>query len=381
MQINTEFSNTTKDNSNLQSLWVSVLCLMAFGILFIYSSSGVYASQKFNNEFLFVKKQIIFAISSVLIAFAVAKYVPLNFILKHSLSLSVLLNILCLLSLTSLVGKKTLGASRWIEIGGFQFQPSEFLKISIILYASKLISNWNSKSTLKNKIKEIIIFPITFMTLLLQPDFGSCLIIFAALSLILFVSGVNILYFIFGLLGSAGTLFVLGILEPYRMKRLTSFLNPFADPLGSGFQTIQSLIAVAGGGFFGKGIGNSQQKLFFLPEAHTDFIFAVIAEEMGVLGVVVVILVFCSLLLHLVVISNSLNQNTHKIFAIGLLGLIGSSFLMNIMVVCGLFPTKGLALPFVSAGGTSLISNTLAIGLVTGAFLNQTNNTQKTRLI
>lgn len=340
-----------------QTLWFPVIALISFGLLFVYSASSVYAAQKYGDEFLFAKKQLIFLLPGALAAFVGAKF-PLEKLQKWSLRILLATLVLSFLTLAPVVGKRILGAARWISVMGFQLQPSEFLKISAVLYLSSRLAaarfQWSS------------LFPLALAVALLlkQPDFGTTVILVTGFAAVLFFYGIPKRYFFGGLALLIPVLGALAITAPYRIKRLIAFIDPFSDPLGSGFQVIQSFVAIASGGLFGKGLGGSQQKLFFLPEAHTDFILSVIGEEMGFVGLVIIFLIYGILFYSLLQVLLAVAEPFQRMLTAGLLTMIAASTLVNMGVCAGLLPTKGLTLPFISSGGSSLVANLFAMGLL-----------------
>ena len=260
--VNNEHGKFTKYGA--QTLWLPVLALISFGLLFVYSSSGIYASEKYGNEFIFVQKQLLYLIPGIIAAFIGAR-ISLPWLQKHSGILFALSTIAVLATKAPLIGKKVGGASRWLSVAGYQVQPGEFLKIAAVLFCAKLLVEK------PHAIWRAGVCGIAFAALLVQPDFGSALILTCGAVGLLLIHGLPKRIF-FGLLAAGlPIIFVMMIAAPYRVRRLVSFLDPYSDPLGAGFQVIQSFVAIASGGLFGKGLGGSQQKLFFLPEAHTDF--------------------------------------------------------------------------------------------------------------
>jgi len=340
-----------------QTLWFPVVALLSFGLLFVYSASSVYAGQKYGDEFLFAKKQLLYILPGALAAVAGAK-IPLEKIQRWSIWLMLGALALMTLTLTPFLGKKILGASRWISLHGFQFQPSEFLKVATVIHLSACLAEK------KVQWKKILPIGFGFAILLRQPDFGTVVILLVGLSSILFFHGIPKRYFLGGLAALLPLLAILAIAAPYRLKRIVTFLDPFADPLGSGFQVIQSFVAIASGGFFGKGLGGSQQKLFFLPEAHTDFILSVIGEEMGFVGILIIFLIYIMLFYSLLQLLVAVTEPFHRMVTAGLLAMLAASTLVNMGVCAGMLPTKGLTLPFISSGGSSLVANLFAMGLL-----------------
>jgi cell division protein FtsW len=350
-------------------LWVPVIALTGFGILFVYSSSSVYSSQHFGTEFYYAKRQTIYLIPAILAAIIGAKISFDNFY-KYIKYLFFAFVILTFATHVPHIGKTVSGASRWISIGPLPaIQPSEFLKIFTIMFMTWILTS-KSGEFIKNEPKRLS-NALEFLTLFLAPiaiisqkDFGSTVVVISGAVAILFMNGLPKRYFagIFGIIISGLTTAIL--IEPYRISRIMTFLDPFKDPLGSGFQVIQSFVAVANGGLFGRGIGESQQKLFFLPEAHTDFILAVITEEMGFIGILVLTILYSVLyyaILRLVIYGSS---HRDRLLATGAFAMLVTTTIINMGVVAGALPNKGLPLPFISNGGTALVANFFIIGLL-----------------
>jgi len=349
-------------------LWIPVLALSGFGILFVYSASSVYSLQTYGNEFYFAKKQALFLIPSFIAAFAGAK-IPLEFFYKYIKFIFAALVILTFATHLPHIGRRVGGAARWLNLGPFPIQPAEFLKsfaLMFMVYITTKSPTRNANSYLKKHGTTINYLCLTMapISIIAQKDLGTTLVVVAGFLAILFMNGLPKRFFaaIFGLLTSA-LIFAI-VVEPYRIARIMTFLNPFKDPLGAGFQVIQSFIAVANGGIFGRGIGESQQKLFFLPEAHTDFILAVITEEMGFVGVLVLAILYSVLyyaILRLVLYGKT---HTDRLFAAGVFTMLALTTIINMGVVAGALPTKGLPLPFISNGGSALIANFFIIGIL-----------------
>jgi cell division protein FtsW len=340
-----------------QALWFPVLALTALGLLFVYSASSVYAGQKYGDEYLFFKKQLMFLVPALVCAF-LGMRIKISFFDRYAGRLFLGALVMTFLTKAPYIGKKVLGASRWIQIGGFQIQPSEFLKVAAVIFASYLLA--------KHPRRVLHLWPIgvAFVALLLQPDFGSTMILVSGLTAMIFLHGIPIRFFTTGALLALPALTGIMIAAPYRVKRLVTFLDPFADPLGSGFQIIQSFVAIANGGLFGKGLGGSQQKLFFLPEAHTDFILAVIAEEMGFAGVVVVAAIYALLFIAMIQLIKRVSSHRERLLGTAIFTMLAASTIVNMGVVAGLLPTKGLPLPFVSSGGSSLLASFFMMGIL-----------------
>ena len=274
-------------------LLISVLALSIFGIIMIYSSSNVWASYKYNNPYKFLFSQIIFFLIGLLLIF-VLKKINYKLYYKDSTKILIICFILLVLVLIPGIGSVRNGSRSWFGIGGLGVQPSELAKIGLIIFTSKYLSlNEKEMRSLKKGVLPILfVILIFFGLILLEPDFGTAMVITVSLIAMIFISNAKISLFIgafiIGLLGIVGLI----IVAPYRMARIISFLNPWIDPLGSGFQIIQSLYAIGPGGLLGMGFMNSRQKNFYLPEPQTDFIFSIISEEFGFLGVLIVIGLF-----------------------------------------------------------------------------------------
>ena len=336
-------------------------------MLFVYSASSIYALENFGNEFLFVKKQAL-AVAGGFFAAAIGLTLNLDFLLSKAKWIFALGVLALVLTHIPGIGHNVNGASRWIKIGPYTTQPAEFAKAATAVFAAMALSKATIvREAFRGILPVIIVFPL----LLKQPDFGSSVVILSAVTLMLFIAGLPMRFFAAGFVALVPVLTSLLVFFPYRLRRLVSFLDPFADPLGSGFQVIQSFLAVASGGLFGKGLGNSTQKLFFLPEAHTDFVVAVIGEEMGFAGVFVLIAMLSLLFFALINILQSLENRAHMMLCTGLFALLSGNTLVNLGVVVGLLPTKGLPLPFVSAGGSSYVLSMFAIGVFGQAWFRQ----------
>ena len=264
------------------------------------------------------------------------------------------------------IGSIRNGSRSWFGISSFGIQPSEFAKIGLIIYVSKYLSS-NSKiikDIKKGLLPLLIVIILFFILIMLEPDFGTAMVILLTLTILIFISGVKLSFFIkIGILGLIGIVFLI-MIAPYRIKRIISFLNPWSDPLGSGYQIIQSLYAIGPGGLLGQGFLNSYQKQFFLPEPQTDFIFSIISEEFGFLGIIIVSFSLFFIFYQIIKISLKCNDLFGKYLSFGLgIGIIIQS-LLNIAVVIGLIPVTGVTLPFLSYGGSSLLVSMASTGII-----------------
>lgn len=339
--------------------------LLAVSCLMVYSSAAMLSSEKYGSlSALFVRHLISVGIGLVLMFVVIA--IPIR-VVKRISPLMIGIGILMLgLVFVPGIGKSSGGAERWFQIFSLRFQPSEFVKLFIALYFASYISRHEHKMF---RIGSGIIVPmfvvgVVSILLLLEPDFGSTVVIVGVVFAQLLMS--SRLVHLFGLgIGALGALLLLAVAEPYRFRRIEAFLDPFRDPQNQGYQLIQSLIAVGSGGIFGKGLGAGEQKLFYLPAAHTDFIFAVIAEECGLVGALFVFFLFIYLGYRGFRLAYLLSHNSYLCsLAVGLTMLIIFPAMLNVGVVLGLLPTKGLVLPFISFGGTAMISNLLVLGML-----------------
>ena len=345
-------------------LLIIVIITAIFGIVMIYSASFIWADYKFNDPFKFVKAQSAFFIMSLLLVFILRKVNPKIYYEKANLILLICFILLVLVLIPGL-GKIRNGSRSWFGIGGFGIQPSEAVKLAMILWVSKYLSNTNKVyKGIKPVLPVLMLVMLVFSLIMLQPDFGTGVILVMAIVVLLFVAGVNMKYFYIlfaiGVVGSIGLI----IIAPYRMSRITSFLNPWNDPLGSGFQIIQSLYAIGPGGILGFGFLNSRQKHFYLPEPQTDFIFSIICEEFGMIGALFVVLMFFIMAYCGIKLALKEDNLFKKYLIFGLTFQIIFQAILNLCVVVGLIPVTGVTLPFLSYGGSSLLISMLSIGLI-----------------
>ncbi len=346
-------------------LLITVLSLIIFGIIMIYSASSIWANYKFNDSFHFVKQQSLFAIIGLIIMLIVSK-IDYKFYYKKANLILVLCITLLILVLIPGIGSVRNGSRSWFGIGSFGVQPSEAAKLGLIIFTSKYLNNSNKflKSYKKGVFPILIVVIILFGLIMLQPDMGTGVILFISIIALLFIAGVNMkFFFIMGIIGIIGVIGLV-IIAPYRMDRITSFINPWKDPLGTGFQIIQSLYAIGPGGLLGRGYGNSIQKHFYLPEPQTDFIFSIITEEFGIVGAFIVIGLFILLLYRGIKISLNAKDNFSKYLSFGITFQIIFQAVLNLMVVSGMIPVTGVTLPFLSYGGSSLLISMASIGII-----------------
>lgn len=358
---------------------LSVLfALISIGLLMIYSASTFYAEQTMGSKYYFISRQIIHFFIG-LIALRIAIVFPYKRYKAIIGPLMVLSFILMVLVLIPGIGRQVGHARRWIRFLGFGFQPSELLKIVMIIWVAFFLER--KKDVLihfsKGVLPSLSVVGGFCFLLVLQPDFGTAVLIVFTLLIMIFTAGVRPIHMIGSLSGMAVIGVYLVSSRAYRMRRITGFLDPWADPLDSGFQLIQSLIAFGTGGVFGQDLGNSQQKLFFLPESHTDFIFSILAEETGFIGVLVVLALIVILMLKGFSVALETGDEFGKNLSFGITIIIVLQSIFNIAVVSGLLPTKGIPLPFISYGGSSLIINMYMVGIIVNIANSQSLSKQK----
>ena len=323
------------------TLLISVIIISIFGILMIYSASYIWAEYKYNDALKYVKNQGLFFIVGLILMIIISKIDYKIYLKKANVILLICIALLILVLIPG-IGTVRNGSRSWFGIGSFGIQPSEFTKLGLIIFVSKYLA-YNEKATknFKGILPILGLLVLIFGLIMLQPDFGTGTIIVMSIIGLLFIGGVNFKYFIrlgiFGVVGIVGLI----LAAPYRLSRILSFLNPWSDPLGSGFQIIQSLYAIGPGGLFGFGIGNSRQKHFFLPEPQTDFIFSIISEELGFLGCAIIVLLFITICYIGFKISRNCNDLFGKYLSFGIIFQIGFQACLNLMVVVGLIPVTG----------------------------------------
>ncbi len=347
---------------NLFSVTVILICI---GVVMIYSASSIYAAEHYKDGFFFLKRHLSFLLIGALLTFAVM-CVDYRKLQKYAKPMLITAFVLLVLVLIPGIGREVSGARRWFRFQFLSFQPSEFAILAVIAYVADFIARKGDslQSFVKGFLPPMYVLGATVLLILIQPDLGTSVSLAVAVFVMLFVARVRIAYLVSVLLASVPALAILILSAPYRRARILAFLNPWADPKGTGFQIIQSQISLGSGGFFGVGLGHSKQKLFYLPAAHTDFIFSIIGEELGLIGTLGVIVLFIIFIhLGIKVIRNAPDKFGYFL-SLGLVSMICFKAVVNIGVSCGVFPTKGLPLPFISYGGSSFIFDMVAVGLL-----------------
>ena len=346
-------------------LLTTILLLLFIGIVMVYSSSYIWAEYKFADSLYFVKRQLLFAGVGVAGMFFFM-YIPYSNWAKYAKIILLVCFGLLLIVLIPGVGLTRGGAQSWIGIGAFSIQPSEFMKLGLIIFLAVFLST-NQKfitSFKKGFLPALLLVFIAFGLIMLQPDLGTGMVLVLTCMIMIFVSGARISHFIgLGLLGLVGFALLI-ISAPYRISRITAFLNPWEDPLGDGFQIIQSLYAIGPGGLMGVGLGNSLQKYFYLPEPQTDFIFAILGEELGFIGGTLLLLLFVLLFWRGIRVALEAPDSFGRFLALGIVSMLTIQVMINISVVIGLIPVTGITLPFLSYGGSSLTLTLCSVGIL-----------------
>jgi cell division protein FtsW len=342
-----------------------VLFLVGIGIVMVYSASSALALKKFGSDYFFLKKQALFAFAGVVVL-VVSRHFPYRYyrILAYPL-LGVSLALLAVIQFTSL-GLSVGGSIRWMRLGSFSFQPSELARIALVVYLAYSMEKKGEK--IKNFaigfIPHVMVLGIFVILIIIQPDFGSVVILGALTWIMLFIGGVRFSQLFASLLVILPVGYLFLINAEYRLKRILGFLNPWEYPADEGYQIVHSLMAFGTGGLWGTGIGKGYQKLFYLPEPHTDFIFSVVGEELGLLGVLVIIGLYTWIVIRGIAIARNAPDLFGSYLAVGLTIAMGLQIVVNMGVTLGLLPTKGLTLPLLSYGGTSLLINMASIGIL-----------------
>ncbi|SDB87583.1 spore cortex peptidoglycan biosynthesis regulator SpoVE [Pelagirhabdus alkalitolerans] len=346
-------------------LFVIISLLIIIGILMVYSASSVWAIHRFNDGFYFAKRQLLFASFGFILMY-ILSFIPYHVYKSLARPLFLVSLLLVIAVVIPGVGLVRGGARSWIGVGAFSIQPAEFIKLSLIMYLARLITKRKIQLDhfFKSFLPLVLLIVICFGLIMLQPDLGTGMVLVMSSLILLFIAGAKVSYFV-GLI----TLGVIGLIllilsAPYRINRITAFLNPWEDPLGSGFQIIQSLYAIGPGGLFGVGFNQSLQKYFYLPEPHNDFIFSIVSEEFGFIGAAFIICLFVLLIYRLVRIAFFATDPFASLVVSGITAMIAIQVMINISVVIGLIPVTGITLPFLSYGGSSLTLLLASMGIV-----------------
>lgn len=346
----------------IKSFLTTLAIIITIGLIMVWSSSYILANENFGTPYHYIIRQLVNLFLAIVIAYTVSK-TKYTFWLKYGYIINILASVVVALTIVKGIGSSAKGASRWLSFGGFSLQPGEIVKFTVILSALTFFENWNKMDS-KERLKHGGTLFLPLVLLIKQPDFGTFFICFVVISFVCFMSSFPRKYFYYSLIGGGlAGVFVL-FSQAYRVKRLLTYLDPWKNPQGSGFQIIQSYMAFANGSAIGQGLGNSNEKLFYLPEAHNDFIFSVLGEELGFMGVFILISLFIAFIYFGFKLALQVRERIGIILAASVVFVLGLQALLNMSVVLGLLPTKGLNLPFVSYGGSSLLCNFFGIGLL-----------------
>lgn len=345
-------------------LLICVLVLSAIGLVMVYSASSFLADKRFLDSTYFVKQQLKHLVVGIIcmVVLACMNYQKLRNI---AFPLLIILFIALLLVLVPGVGHKAGGAARWLKILSFSIQPAELAKPVMVIFLARWLSDHQEEThTIKTFIICMGVMLLLALPIILEPDLGMTITLAMVTVIMLFIAGTKIRYLLFIALASLPVLYLLVFRVSYRLDRITAFLRPWDDPADTGFQIIHSFMAFGSGGISGVGLGHSMQKLFYLPEPHTDFVLSVLAEEFGLVGVTVVLSLFLVVIWRGIKIALESKDLFGTYLAIGATLIIGLQAFINAGVVMGLLPTKGLTLPFISCGGSSLLTNFICVGLL-----------------
>ncbi|MCL4361158.1 putative lipid II flippase FtsW [Candidatus Dependentiae bacterium] len=347
-----------------------ILCLI--GLIFVYSSSSAFAFEKNKCANFYLNKQAVgILLGSIALLFA--RFISLKKIYKFSFIFFLFSLFLTALTIITPLGQTIHGSKRWLFFHGFGFQPSELLKVSLILYLAYFLNRkqFQLNSFVRGYLPFLTVLSVVSLILLKQPDFGQTITLGASSFLIFYLGGCKIKHLMVTLFSSVPLVIGLIFAQPYRLKRIMTFLDPWSDPKGAGFQIIQSLIAIGSGKLYGLGIAQSKQKFFYLPMQHTDFVFSIIAEETGFIGCFAIISLYLTYLYVGFKLSTFVESTFCKSVILGFIILINLQVLINLCVTTGLLPTKGIGLPFISYGKSAIICNLFMVGILLNCLKNE----------
>jgi cell division protein FtsW len=346
-------------------LLIVTLALVGVGIVMVYSTSAIIAGDRFGDPYYFLKRQGLYAgIGFVLMILMI--FVPYRILKKFAYPILILSVLFLIAVLIPGIGHRAGGSMRWLKIQSFSFQPSEFAKLGLVIFLAYFLTKKDERirSFSFGFLPTVLLSGLVIALVAREPDFGAALFLSTMVFLLMFVSGARVIYIVGAFIIAVPVVYYFLMNVGYRYKRLMSFIRPWEDPTGTSFQIIQSFLSFGSGGLFGLGLGEGRQKLFFLPAPHTDFIFSVIGEELGLVGAMVVVLLFFIFTVRGIHIGLSLEDKFASYLALGITLMISLQAVINMGVVLGLLPTKGLTLPLVSYGGTSLVTNLVGVGIL-----------------
>ena len=346
-------------------LFGAMVVLLSIGVVMVYSASAIMATDRFHDPYFFLKKQLVWAALGA-IALSVAVRVDYRRLERLQWPILIAAAVLLVMVLVPPFAQPINGTRRWLRVAGVSFQPAELAKLALVLYLAAYLARRREglSDFRRGLLPPLTIAGLFALLVLAQPDLGNCLTLIIVTFGLLYLAGVRLVHLAM-LVAPALPLMMLAVwMAPYRLRRITTFLDPWADQKGGGFQIIQSWLALGSGGLFGRGMGESKQKLFYLPESHTDFIFAVLGEELGFLGAVVLVALFAVLIWRGLRVGVRAPDAFGAYLALGITLLIATQTLVNLGVVTGSLPTKGLPLPFISFGGSALLMTMLSTGVL-----------------
>jgi len=347
-------------------LFITVLILLSMGLIMVFSASAPTAERDYSDVYYLIKKQLRFAVLGVIAMLLAANYEYRKYGRKTVLALMGASIVMLVLVLVPGIGKEVNGSRRWIEIGSYQFQPSEMAKMALILFLSFYLSKRKRplNTLLGDLMPYLFVVGLISVLLLLETHLSQTVIMISISIIILFVAGAKVKHFLL-LVAPVGAVLVAVIMfTDYMAPRINAYLYPWSDPKGDGWQTIQSLYAIGSGGLFGRGLGQSMQKFLWIPEPQNDYIFAILAEELGFIGVVAVLLLFMILIWRGIKIAVHAPDVYGSLIATGVTALIAVQSLFNVAVVTNTVPPTGVSLPFFSSGGTSLVFFMVEVGIL-----------------
>ena len=339
--------------------------LLSAGVVMVYSASAIVAADRFQDPYFFLKKQLFWALLGA-VAMLVAVRVDYRHLEKLMVPVLIVAAVLLVLVLVPPFGQAINGTRRWIRFGVVSFQPAELAKLALVIYLAAFVARRQEELTdvRRGLLPPLLVAGAFAALVFVQPDLGNCLTLIALTFGLLYLAGAPMRYLGWALAPAVPLLIIAIYAAPYRWRRMTAFWDPWSDARGSGFQIIQSWLAFGNGGLLGQGIGGSRQKLFYLPESHTDFIFAVVGEELGFVGATAFVALFAILIWRGLRIGLRTSEPFGAYLALGITLLIATQVLVNLGVVTGLLPTKGLPLPFISFGGSALLMTMLSTGVL-----------------
>lgn len=346
-------------------LFLTVMSLLSIGVVMVFSASEYSTMVTHDDSFFYFKRQLIWALLGLLAMRIVMKY---NYwqLKNYVLPILIMAVLLLILVLIPGIGREVNGAQRWIGVGPIPFAPAELVKLCIIIFTAYGLSRQKDQvqTFSKGVFPYLLVASFAALLILLQPDLGTAVSLVGIVVVMIFVAGARISHLATIMVTGFAAVIVAIVLEPYRLKRLTSFFDPWANSQGDGYQVVQGLYAIGSGGFLGLGLGQSKQKFLYLPESHTDFIFAIIGEELGFIGASLVIMLFAVFIWRGLKIAIAATDPFASLLAAGITGWVGLQAAMNMGVVTGFLPVTGITLPFISSGGTSLLFFMVGVGVL-----------------